>query len=155
MPWIGWNGLTDVSRTGRGETDERISGTGSETEITCVEQQQQEDNMGSTVIPIQQDQSERTRPSSAGDVMIEAIAEAVAVKLERMMNASQRLMDVDEAARYLGLSAHALRHKASIEVPCVRIDAKLRFDRRILTDRSIALNAREYESALDLIYGKR
>lgn len=98
--------------------------------------------MGSTVIPIQQDQSERSRSSSAGDVMIDAIAEAVAMKLERMMNASQRLMDVDEAARYLGLSAHALRHKASIEVPCVRIDAKLRFDRRDL-DRWIDRAKRE------------
>jgi type IV secretion system protein VirB2 len=89
-----------------------------------------------------QDQSERSRPLSAGDVMIEAIAEAVAVKLEQMMNASQRLMDVDEAARYLGLSAHALRHKASIEVLCVRIDAKLRFDRRDL-DRWIDRAKRE------------
>lgn len=45
--------------------------------------------------------------------MIEAIAEAVALKVERMVNASQRLMDVDEVARYLGLSTHALRIASS------------------------------------------
>jgi hypothetical protein len=32
----------------------------------------------------------------AGDAMIEAIAEAVALKLERIVNASQRLMDIEE-----------------------------------------------------------
>jgi Helix-turn-helix domain len=74
--------------------------------------------------------------------MIEAIAEAVALKLERMVGASQRLMDIEEAARYLGLSTHALRHKASIDIPCVRIDAKLRFDRRDL-DRWIDRAKRE------------
>lgn len=74
--------------------------------------------------------------------MIEAIADAVASKLERMINASQRLMDLDEAARYLGMSPHALRHKAGIDIPCVRIDSKLRFDRREL-DRCIDRAKRE------------
>lgn len=98
--------------------------------------------MGSTIIPINQDQQERSRPFSAGDAMIEAIADAVASKLERMINASQRLMDLDEAARYLGMSPHALRHKAGIDIPCVRIDSKLRFDRREL-DRCIDRAKRE------------
>jgi hypothetical protein len=79
---------------------------------------------------------------SPGDAMIEAIAEAVAVKLERIAATSQRLMDVEEAAKYLGLTCHALRHKAAIEIPCVRIDSKLRFDRRDL-DRYIDCAKRE------------
>ena len=98
--------------------------------------------MSSTAIPISQDQQERSTSISAGDAMIEAIAAAVASKLERMMSASQRLMDLDEAARYLGMSPHALRHKAGIDIPCVRIDSKLRFDRREL-DRCIDRAPRE------------
>ncbi len=74
--------------------------------------------------------------------MIEAIAEAVALKLERIVGASQRLMEIEVAARYLGMTPHALRHKASVEVPCVRIDGKLRFDRRDL-DRWIDRAKRE------------
>lgn len=78
----------------------------------------------------------RSEGGSAGDAMIEAIAEAVALKLERIAATSQRLMEVEEAAKYLGLTCHALRHKAAVEIPCVRIDSKLRFDRRDL-DRYI------------------
>jgi hypothetical protein len=73
---------------------------------------------------------------SAGDLMIEAIAEAVAIRIERIAVMQERLLDVEGAARYLGLTAHALRHKAGVDVPCVRIDGKLRFDRRDL-DRYI------------------
>ena len=85
------------------------------------------------------DENQRGSP---GDAMIEAIAEAVALKLARMATMSQRLMDVDEAAKYLGMSPHALRHKAAVDIPCVRIDAKLRFDRRDL-DRYIDRAKRE------------
>lgn len=73
---------------------------------------------------------------TAGDTMIEAIAEAVAQKLERLAGMQQRLMEIEDAAKYLGMSVHALRHKAGIEVLCVVIDSKLRFDRRDL-DRYI------------------
>lgn len=73
---------------------------------------------------------------TAGDAMIEAIAEAVARKLERMNGWSQRLMEIDDAAKYLGMTDHALRHKAGVEIPCVKIDNKLRFDKRDL-DRYI------------------
>lgn len=85
---------------------------------------------------------EAREQASAGDAMIEAIAEAVALKLERIAAVSQRLMDIEEAAKYLGLTPHALRHKAAVEVPCVRIDSKLRFDRRDL-DRYIDHAKRE------------
>ena len=57
--------------------------------------------------------------------MIEAIAEAVALKLERMTGMQQRLMDVKDAARYLGMTEDALRHKAGVEVPCIRADGKV------------------------------
>jgi hypothetical protein len=64
------------------------------------------------------------RRPSAGDFLIEAIAEAVALKLERMAGVQQRLMDVKDAAKYLGMTEDALRHKAGVDVPCVRIDGK-------------------------------
>lgn len=74
--------------------------------------------------------------ASAGDFLIEAIANAVALKLERMAGMHQRLMDVKDAARYLGMTEDALRHKSGVDIPCVRMDGKLRFDRRDL-DRVI------------------
>jgi hypothetical protein len=73
---------------------------------------------------------------SPGDTLVEAIAEAVAQKLERMAGTQQRLMDVDTAAKYLGMTPAALRQKAGVSIPCVRIDGKLRFDKREL-DRYI------------------
>jgi hypothetical protein len=76
------------------------------------------------------------RQSSAGDLLIEAIAYAVALKLERMAGLQQRLMDLHDAAKYLGMTEDALRHKAGVDIPSVRIDGKLRFDRRDL-DRYI------------------
>ena len=54
----------------------------------------------------------------------------------------QRLLEIDDAAKYLGLSVHALRHKAGAEIPVIRVDARLRFDRRDL-DRFIDSAARE------------
>jgi hypothetical protein len=95
--------------------------------------------MTSQMFSIQPDRRER---ASAGDAMIEAIAEAVAGKLQRMAITSQRLMDIDEAAKYLGMTPHALRHKAAVDIPCVRIDTKLRFDRRDL-DKYIDCAKRE------------
>jgi predicted DNA-binding transcriptional regulator AlpA len=68
---------------------------------------------------------------SPGDALIEAIAEAVALKLERMAGMKQRLMDVKDAAQYLGMSENAIRAKgAAYDIPRVRIDGRLRFDRR-------------------------
>lgn len=80
--------------------------------------------------------------TNAGDSLIEAIAEAVMAKLERFAGMKQWLLDLDEAAQYLGLSVVALRHKAGIDVPVVKIDAKPRFDRRDL-DRYIDRAPRE------------
>lgn len=75
-------------------------------------------------------------PVTAGDSFINAIAEAVALRLEHMAGARQRLLDIHAAAEYLGMTEEALRIKAGVDIPCVRIDAKLRFDRREL-DRYI------------------
>jgi excisionase family DNA binding protein len=69
---------------------------------------------------------------TAGDALIKCIAIAVALELERMgLACQQRLLDVHAAARYLGMTANAIREKASAgQLPCARIDGKLRFDRR-------------------------
>lgn len=77
-----------------------------------------------------------------GEILIDAIADAVARKLERMASNQQRLLEIGDAARYLGMTVHALRHKAGTEVPIVQIDKKLRFDRREL-DRYIDRAKRE------------
>ena len=84
----------------------------------------------------------RQASKSPGDAMIEAIADAVALRLERMAGMRQRLLDIHQAAEYLGRSEHALRHKAGVDIPCIRIDGKLRFDRRDL-DRCIDRAPRE------------
>ena len=80
--------------------------------------------------------------TSPGDGLIEAIAEAVALKLERMNSTSQRLMEIEEAAKYLGMTAPALRQKAAAgEVPVVRIDNKIRFEtaRQVFADPHVII----------------
>jgi excisionase family DNA binding protein len=68
---------------------------------------------------------------SAGDSFIEALADAVARRLETMVGMRQRLMDVHDAAQYLGMTENAIREKASAgDLPYIRIDGRLRFDRR-------------------------
>jgi len=64
--------------------------------------------------------------------LINGLADAIAARVDRTRDNGQRLMDVGDAAKYLGMSTHALRHKAGSEIPCVRIDGKLRFDKRDL-----------------------
>ena len=96
--------------------------------------------------------SERTRSvrspgngpfeSCPGDLFFDLLAEAVARRIEQLLNNLPRLLDIEDAARYLGLTVHALRHKAGVEIPVVRIDSKLRFDRRDL-DRYIDQAKRE------------
>lgn len=70
--------------------------------------------------------------NSAGDLLIASIADAVATRLEHMAGCAQRLLGLDAAAMYLGMTTAALRHKAGSDIPVVRIDCKLRFDRRDL-----------------------
>ena len=74
---------------------------------------------------------------NAGEGLIDAIADAVMVRLPQFTGMRPRLFEVDQAAEYLGMTPIALRHKAHAgEIPTVDIDAKLRFDRRDL-DRYI------------------
>lgn len=70
--------------------------------------------------------------ATPGDILIKAIADAVALRLERMAGVKQRLLELEEAAAYLSMTPGALRHRAGIDIPVVRIDSKLRFDRRDL-----------------------
>jgi hypothetical protein len=70
--------------------------------------------------------------NSTGDQFFAALADAVASRLEHIVGCTQRLFDVEQAAVYLGLTPAAVRHKAGVEVPVVKIDSKLRFDRRDL-----------------------
>jgi helix-turn-helix protein len=80
---------------------------------------------------------------SAGDSLVEAIGNAVASRIQNWAGCTQRLLDVGQAARYLGLSPAALRHKTACgEIVVVKIDSKLRYDRRDL-DRLIDSARRE------------
>lgn len=76
--------------------------------------------------------ADRCYTRTAGQDLVEAIAESVARRLERMTALQQRLLDVHDAAKYLGMTQDAVRHKAGVDFPCVRVDGKLRFDRRDL-----------------------
>lgn len=81
-------------------------------------------------------------PPSAGDALVEAIADAIAKRLERMAGQRQRLLDVKATAEYLGMTEDAVRHRAGVDIPCIRMDGRLRFDRREL-DRWIDRAPRE------------
>lgn len=85
---------------------------------------------------------ETVRTTTVFEALIEEIAQAIALKVEKITGTQQRLLDIEGAAKYLGMTVHALRHKAGVEIPCIRIDGKLRFDRRDL-DRCIDLARRE------------
>ena len=74
--------------------------------------------------------------ANAGETLIDAIADAVMIRLEKFTGMRQRLFELDQAAEYLGMTAEALRKKAGVDIPVVKIDARLRFDRREL-DRFI------------------
>ena len=77
-----------------------------------------------------------------GNLFFEGLAEAIVSRLDRRLNSKPRLLEIEDAASYMGMTAHALRHKAGIEIPVVRIDNKLRFDRYDL-DRYIDRAKRE------------
>ena len=49
---------------------------------------------------------------TSGDQFFEALADAVAARVERMLSCNQRLLGIDEAAAYLGLTPIALRTQA-------------------------------------------
>src|SRR4051812_40274825 len=68
---------------------------------------------------------------TAGELFFEAFAEVIVRRLEPLVGMRQRLMDVHDAAQYLGMTENAIREKASAgDLPYIRIDGRLRFDRR-------------------------
>jgi excisionase family DNA binding protein len=80
-----------------------------------------------------------------GDALITAIAEAVALKLTTWTGERQRILGVEQAAEYLGMSADTLNRRAGVDIPCLageRAKRRLRFDRRDL-DRWIDAQDRE------------
>lgn len=71
---------------------------------------------------------------------IDKLAEAVAAKVIGLGVVPPRLMSIDQAAGYLGMSVDALRYKATTgKIPSVRADKKWRFDKQDL-DRWIEEN---------------
>jgi excisionase family DNA binding protein len=76
-------------------------------------------------------------------VDVEAFASVLVQRIQGFLLLDCRLLDADGAARYLGMTTSALRHKIERGlIPTVRMDGKLRFDRLEL-DRWIDTAKRE------------
>jgi excisionase family DNA binding protein len=70
---------------------------------------------------------------SAGDAMIDAIAEAVAERLEKMSVTRQRLLPLERAAEYLGMSENQVLNLISEgRLKPSRVDRRIRIDVREL-----------------------
>lgn len=64
---------------------------------------------------------------------VEMLAKAVAAEIARVGTVAPRLLSLDQAATYLGMTKAALKYKAlDGQVPCVRADKKYRFDKQDL-----------------------
>ncbi len=71
------------------------------------------------------------------EINTDTIADAVALRLADRAVLTPRLLTLDQAAVYLGLTKDALKAKVHLgRVPTVELDKKLRFDRQDL-DRLI------------------
>lgn len=71
-------------------------------------------------------------PTAAGDLLnIEALAEALSRKiLANGMVERPRLLNLDQAAAYLGMTTDAVKSKALMgQMPAVKVDKRWRFDR--------------------------
>jgi excisionase family DNA binding protein len=69
----------------------------------------------------------------AGDLLIDSIADAVAERLARMTLCRKRLLSLEEAAEYLGMSEDAVRDLVSqSKLKPVRPTRKVQFDIRDL-----------------------
>ena len=65
--------------------------------------------------------------------LLEAIADAIADRLEHRQDARRRLLDVEHAGEYLGMSEAAIYHLVSDgKLNPVRFDRRVRFDIREL-----------------------
>ena len=66
-------------------------------------------------------------------INIDLLADAICRKLEDRGRIVPRLLSLEQAAAYLGLTEPALRFKATTkQVPAVHVDKKWRFDREDL-----------------------
>ncbi len=64
------------------------------------------------------------------DINTDTIAEAVVDRLRSSAILTPRLLNVSQAATYLGLTTDALKAKVHMgRIPTVELDKKLRFDR--------------------------
>ncbi len=64
------------------------------------------------------------------EINTDTIAEAVASRLQNLAVLVPRLLTLDQAATYLGLTKEALKAKVHLgRIPTVELDKKLRFDR--------------------------
>lgn len=71
------------------------------------------------------------------EINTDTIAEAVVSRLKGSAVLAPRLMSLDQAATYLGLTPDALRAKVHLgRIPVVDLDKKLRFD-KVDLDRMI------------------
>ena len=76
------------------------------------------------------------------EINTETIADAVAARLQSHGILVPRLLTLDQAATYLGLTKEALKAKVHLgRIPTVDLDKKLRFDRLDL-DRIIEQSKR-------------
>ena len=76
------------------------------------------------------------------EINTDTIAEAIASRLIDSNVLIPRLLTLDQAAKYLGLTKEALKAKVHLgRIPTVDLDKKLRFDRLDL-DRMIEQNKR-------------
>lgn len=73
--------------------------------------------------------TDQTEQTSAGDVMVKAIARELARELRNWAGLETRLMDIYRAAKYLDMTEAALRQKAGVSISCIKADGKLRFDK--------------------------
>jgi excisionase family DNA binding protein len=68
-------------------------------------------------------------------INIEYLADRIAAKIRDIPQ--KRVLTLDEAAQYLGVTPEALRNKVYLgRIPTIRIDSRMRFDRSDL-DRII------------------
>lgn len=76
------------------------------------------------------------------EISTDSIADAVANRLRDNVVLTPRLLTLDQAATYLGLTRDALKAKVHLgRIPTVDLDKKLRFDRQDL-DRVIEQSKR-------------
>lgn len=69
---------------------------------------------------------------------IDLLADRIAAKLRHVQ--TKRLLSLEEAAQYLGMTEDAVRHKVyNRKIPTVKLDSRMRFDVQDL-DRLIADN---------------